>query len=321
MDFAHFMRTAGRFLTDPAKRFNYLAKLGIYDRMPDEEYLTRIFYNELGYPLDLQDPKTFNEKQQWLKINGFYPIYTDYADKVKVKKLVAGILGEEYIIPTYAVWERAEDIDFDSLPDRFVMKCNHTSSVGICICKDKNTLDREAVRRMMRKALKTDYFSYRREKVYRDIERRILAEEMLFGEDGAEPADYKVYVFNGKSGLIEMDIDRFTNHRRNFYDREWNYVPFAQSSCFATDPGYRVPDKVKEQGTKLFELAEKVTAGIGTNPPYLRVDFYIAQDKILFGEVTFYDAAGLERFQPEEYDRKLGDMIDLTNARAPEADA
>ena len=301
----------GRFLTDPAMRFNYLAKLGFYKNMPDEAYLRRIFQSELGYPLNLEDPKTFNEKMQWLKLFGFEPIYTDYADKVKAKELVEGILGRDYIIPTYAVWEKAEDIDFSKLPEQFVMKCNHTSSTGIYICRNRAKLDENAVRRMMDKAMRSDYFHYRREMPYRDIERRILAEELLEGKDGGDPPDYKVYVMNGKSRLIEMDIDRFTNHRRNFYDRDWKYVPFAQSSCYATDPEYQVPEEVVRYGDQLFELAEQTAAGIGTQPPFVRIDFYIARDRIWFGEVTFYDAAGLERFRPEEYDRILGDMICL----------
>ena len=313
MGIKHAVRVISKFITDPNMRFCYLAKAGYYDGMDDARYLSRLFKAELGYPLNLEEPKTFNEKTQWLKLNAFKPIYTDYADKVKVKPLVAKLIGEDHIIPTIGVWDRADDIDFAALPERFAVKCNHTSTSGVCICKDKSALDTSALKHELDKAMKSDYFAFRREMPYKDIEKKILAEELLIEEDGSLPKDYKVFVFNGRSRFVQVDIDRFTDHRRNFYDIDWNYIPFT--TCYPTDPDANVISPGLEVVRDLFGMAEKIAAGIDENLPFVRVDFYVVNGRVYFGEVTFYHGAGIERFTPQEYDWKLGDMMDISGVK------
>ncbi len=313
MSVKHAVRVINKFITDPDMRFCYLAKAGCFDRMDDAKYLGRLFEAELGYRLNLKDPKTFNEKTQWLKLNTFKHEYTDYADKVKVKPLVAEFIGEDHIIPTIGVWDRAVEIDFAVLPERFAIKCNHTSTSGVCICKDKSSLNTTALKRELDKAMKSDYFAFRREKPYRDIEKKILAEELLVETDGSLPKDYKVFVFNGRSRFVQVDIDRFTRHRRNFYDADWNYIPFT--TCYPTDPDADVISPGADTVRKMFDMAEKVANGIDKSLPFLRVDFYVVNNQIYFGEVTFYHGAGIERFDPQEYDRKLGDMMDISGVK------
>ncbi len=298
---------AKRFLGNKEIRFSYLAKLGFYNGWSDEKYLSRLFEYSLGYKLNLKDPRTFNEKNQWLKVYGCKDGYTELADKYLVKDIVGKAIGYEHVIKTIDVWDRAEDIDFDRLPGRFVLKCNHTSSTGVIICKDKNRLDKTAVIEELNKAMNTDYSYYRREHVYGRIRRRVFAEEFIADPSGKDIDDYKVFVFNGKARYIQVDYDRFTDHHRNFYDRDWNYVPFT--TCYPTDPDHRVekPAVLNE----LLSLAEELTAKAVGDIPFVRMDFYIVRDKILFGEITFYHGAGIERFYPQEYDRMLGDMITL----------
>ena len=298
---------AKRFFTDKEIRFSYLAKLGFYNFLSDEKYLSKLFEYSLGYKLDLKTPKTFNEKNQWLKIYGCKDNYTELADKYLVKDIVGQAIGYDHIIKTIGAWDRAEDIDFDALPDKFVLKCNHTSSTGVIICKNKSTLDRAKTIATMKKALETNYSYYRREHQYNYITRKIFAEEFISDPSGRDIDDYKVFVFNGKATYIQVDYDRFTDHHRNFYDRDWNYVPFT--TCYPTNPDHKVekPEKLDE----LLRLAEELTSKAVGDIPFVRMDFYIVGDKILFGEITFYHGAGIERFYPEEYDRRLGDLINL----------
>ena len=301
------MQVAKRFCTNKEIRFSYLSKLGFYNGKSDEEYLGRLFEYSLGYKLDLNDPKTFNEKNQWLKIYGFKDEYVKLADKYLVKDIVGRAIGYEHVIKTIDAWDTAADIDFDKLPQKFVLKCNHTSSTGVIICKDKEKLDQAATIREMNKAMHTDYSYYRREHVYSKINRKIFAEEFIEDPSGRDINDYKVFVFNGRAQFVQVDFDRFTDHHRNFYDREWNYVPFT--TCYPTNPDHKVekPAQLEELLRLAEELAQKTVGDI----PFVRMDFYIVGERILFGEITFYHGAGIERFYPEEYDRKLGDMIKL----------
>lgn len=298
-----------RFVTDRSIRFSYLAKLGVYDGMSDEDYLKRLFKLSLGYNLDLNNPKTFNEKTQWLKLYAVKDYYSILADKFEVKDVVGKAIGYEHIIPTIATWDRAEDIDFSALPDSFVLKCNHTSSTGVIICKEKNIIDENSIRLAMKKAMESDYSNLRREKQYGQIKRKILAEELISGENGKDIDDYKVFVFNGKARLIQVDYDRFTDHHRNFYDIDWNYLPFTTCYPSNSEHGIEQPKNLGE----LIDLAEKLSAEVVPDIPFVRTDFYITDDKIYFGEITFYHGAGIERFYPEKYDRILGDMIDLSS--------
>ena len=269
----------------------------------DEFYLRLLYRNRMHKKLDLNNPKTYNEKLQWLKLHDRKPEYTQMVDKCAAKKYVAERIGEEYIVPTLGVWNRFEDIDFDALPNQFVLKCTHDSG-GLVICRDKNKLDIEKAKKKINSSLKRNYFYSGRENPYRDVPPRIIAEKFMVDESGVELKDYKIFCFNGKPMYIQVDFGRYTEHERNMYSTNWDYMGF--SSRYPTNP-----DRVIEKPLcleKMLEVAANLSAGI----PHLRVDLYVINEKVHFGELTFYHGSGFEKFKPEEWDRKLGDMIDLS---------
>lgn len=294
-----------KFFTDPAVRFYCFDYSGIYNHMSDDRYLKKMFKMRMGYELDLEHPRRFNEKMQWLKLNEHYESYTKLVDKYLVKQWVADVLGSDCIIPTIGVWNRADEIDFNGLPEQFVLKCNHNSGYGMLICKDKGKIDIDKARHDLNEAIKKDYYLFGREWPYKNVERKIIAEKYM--DDGTgQLNDYKLFVFEGKVHFIQVDFDRFTNHRRNFYDTDWNYVPFT--TRYPTDSTYEVakPDCLKD----LIDKAEKIAVKLG-NPHFLRIDFYIIQGHIYFGEITFYHGSGTEQFYPDEWDYKLGELIKI----------
>jgi len=239
---------------------------------------------------------------QWLKVNDRRPEYTKMVDKVEAKKYVADIIGNECIVPTLAVYNRVEDIDFDALPNQFVLKCSHDSG-GIVICNDKTKLDRNDAIKKLRRGLKTNYFSLHREWPYKDVKPRILAEEYLEDESGWQLKDYKIFCFNGEPKFIEVDYDRYVGHKLNVYDLNWNFVDFYMTS--PNDRNVAIPRP--EQLDKMLEYARKLSKGI----TFLRVDFYSINSKIYFGELTFHPGSGWIDFHPKEYDYKLGEMLSL----------
>ena len=210
------------FLTKPYYRTRVLIKLGYYDSLSDEEFLKKVFPKYMGYPLDLENPKTFSEKLQWLKVNYREPIQTVMVDKHEAKHFISQRVGDQYIIPTLAVWDSVEDIDFDALPNQFVLKCTHDSG-GIVICKDKSSLDREAAKAKLRASLKRDYSKIAREWAYQNVPRRIIAEEYISELGNDDLLDYKMYSFHGEPKLTVVCSDRFskTGTRMNFYNIDW----------------------------------------------------------------------------------------------------
>lgn len=292
----HWLKHPTRFFPALIVRFG--------KKLPDDIYLKLQYYSVFGKKLNLKNPKTFNEKLQWLKLYDRKPEYTTMVDKVEAKKWVADRIGEQYIIPTLGVWERAEDIDFDSLPDQFVLKTNHDSG-AVIICKDKKRLDKEAAIEKLNQSLKLDFYKYGREWPYKNVKRRILAEQMLKSDsaDGDIP-DYKFMCFNGKVECSFMVTERFSGKglKVTFFDRNWNKMPFTRH--------YPASDEVLPKPNnygQLVSIAEKLSAGT----KFLRVDFYELDDKIYFGELTFYPGCGYEEFTPEEWDHKLGKLIML----------
>lgn len=180
-----------------------------------------MYWLHLGRKLNLKNPKTFNEKLQWLKLYNHKPEYTIMVDKVKAKEYVAKLIGEEHIIPTLGVWDDPDDIDFDALPDQFVLKCNHNSGTGMCICRDKSKLDIEKVKAELRKGLKENYFMRWREWPYKNVPRKILAEKFMVDESGTELKDYKIFCFNGEPRYCQVISDRNTDEKIDFYDMHW----------------------------------------------------------------------------------------------------
>lgn len=273
----------------------------LFRLLPDRAAVKLIYKNVFGEALDLKDPKTFNEKLQWLKLYNRKPEYTTMVDKHAVKAYVTEKIGEEYIIPTLGVWERFEDIDFDALPDQFVLKCTHGSG-DVIICKDKSKLDKAAAKKKLTKALKTNFYKISREWPYKDVPRRIIAEKFMANSDGRDIADFKFYCFNGEPAYMFVVTDRSGDCRLDYFDMD-----FVHQDIFDTWPNSDTPMKKPETFEQMKELSRVLSAGL----PHARIDFYEIDGKIYFGEITFFSSGGLAVFEPFEWDRKLGDLIEL----------
>ena len=277
------------------KIFLFLAFRGFFDSWDDERYLRRIFKARTGKSLDLGDPKTFNEKLQWLKLYDRKPIYTSMVDKYEAKKYVADIIGEEYIIPTLGVWDNFDDIDFDKLPDQFVLKCTHDSG-GLVICRDKNKIDKDEAKKKIEKSLERNYYLSGREWPYKNVKRRIIAEKYMVDESGYELKDYKFFCFNGKVKSLFIARDRSKQGEEtkfDFFDENFNHLPFTNGHP-NSEQSYFKPGKFDE----MKQLAEILSKEI----PHVRVDFYNINGQIYFGELTFYHWSGMVPFVPEEWD-------------------
>ena len=275
--------------------------------MPDKEYLEKKFYVTMGYPLDLNNPQTFNEKLQWLKLYDRKPEYTMMVDKYKVREYIKEKLGEEYLIPLLGVWDKAEDIDFDKLPNQFVLKCNHNSGLGMYICKDKSKLTQKeikVIRKNLTKGLQQDYYLTGREWPYKNVPRKIIAEKYMEDETG-QLRDYKFYCFNGEPKIIMINSDReIGKTKADYFDMDFNWLDLKW--------GYEHAD-VKPLKPINFEKMKELAVVLSKNIPELRVDFYEVNNKIYFGELTFFDGSGFDKIEPKEWDKKIGNWIDYTN--------
>lgn len=275
--------------------------------LPDSMYLRILYAYHMRRWLNLKNPKTFNEKLQWLKLNDRKDIYTTMVDKVAVKDYISEMIGEEYVIPNIGIWDDPDDIEYSSLPEKFVIKCAHNSGTGMCICKNKHNLDFEKMKSDLREGQKENYYLYLREWPYKNVPRRIIAEQFLENEVDEPLNDYKVLCFNGKVKLIELHQGRFTDHQtQDFYDRDWNRLPISQSNCSGygmSKSNYPKPDALE----KMIELSEVLS----TNTKHLRVDWYIVNSKLYFSELTFFDGSGLDPFDDVKYDYLLGSWINL----------
>lgn len=274
--------------------------------VPDPLMLKLLYRFKLGKKLNLKNPRTFNEKLQWLKLYDRKPEYTTMVDKYAVKKYVANRIGEEYIIPTLGIWDRAEDIDFDKLPNQFVLKTTQGGGGNdVVICKDKTKLNRTETVKLLKISLSRDIYRLLREWPYKNVPRRIIAEKYMEDTSSQELRDYKIFNFNGVSKVIQMDYNRFVKHMKKLYTPEWDELDFEFN--YPTDKNVKF-----DKPTTLVEmlgLAKKLSAGI----PFLRTDFYCVDGKTYFGELTFFPASGFGKFIPEEYDEKLGSWISIPN--------
>jgi hypothetical protein len=273
--------------------------------MPDSLYLRWIFPKYLGYKLNLKRPRTFNEKINWLKIHDRNPKYTKLVDKIEVKQYVAGIIGIKYIIPTLGVWDKPEDINFDVLPNQFVLKTNHLSGgPSIVICKDKAKFDFSEARRKMSIAMKDEHYTPFREWPYKNVEPRIFAEKYMVDESGYELKDYKFFCFNGEPKFLKVDFNRQFDHHANYYDLKWNMLPFGEKVC-------PLKKEVMINEPIGFNKMVGLARILAHNIPFLRVDLYNINGRIYFGELTFSPAAGLGIFEPESYDMEIGKLLSL----------
>lgn len=275
---------------------------GLCGLIPDELFLKLKFRKNFGRWPDFHNPKTFNEKLNWLKLHDRRPEYTRMVDKAEAKRYVAERIGEEYVIPTYGVWDRAEDIDFDALPDKFVMKATHDSG-RVIICRDKSQLDIDDARQAMRESLRRNFYAVTREWPYKNVKPRIIAEQLL--ESDGDPADFKVHCFNGVPKAILVCRDRFREAglTEDFFDTEWRHLDISR-------PGHAnaaVMEKAPLTLSRMLELSRVLS----DKYPFIRADFYEVGGRLYFGELTFYPASGMVPFIPEEIDSIWGEALSL----------
>lgn len=272
----------------------------------DEFYLKVRYYCRFQKLLKLEDPQTFNEKLQWLKLYDRNPLYTKMVDKIEAKDYVAEQIGREYIIPTIGVYNTVEEIPWEKLPKQFVLKCSHDSG-GIVICKDKSALNINRAIRKLSKGLKKSYFYENREWPYKNVKPRIICEKYMVDESGYELKDYKWFCFDGEVKALFIARERGSKTEEtkfDFYDTEFNHLPFTNGH-----PNSSREIKKPAGFEKMKVIAEKLSKDI----PHVRVDLYDINGKIYFGELTFFHWSGAMPFEPEEWDYKFGSWIKLPN--------
>ena len=277
----------------------------LYFIFPDRLYLKICFYLEMGRRLDLKSPKTMNEKLQWLKLYNRKPEYTTMVDKILVKEYVANLIGEEYIVPLLGVWNSPNEIDFDSLPDKFVLKTNHSGgNTGVVIVKDKAKINRSEVIKLLCTSLKSDIYKRYREWPYKNVQKKVFAEAYL----GDDLADYKFSCFDGYVDSVMICIDRQVGEPKfYFFDSNWTLKRYNKRGLAApSDFTLPKPDGLET----MFDLASKLSRNI----PYSRIDFYNINGKIYFGEITFFPASGFDANLLIETDLHFGNLINLVQS-------
>lgn len=284
-------------------------RLNLEHCIPDKQFLQLQYRWRFNKRLDLNNPLTFSEKLQWLKLYDRKPEYTMMVDKYAVKKYVADLIGEEYIIPTLGVWEKPEDIEWDNLPDQFVLKCTHDSG-GLVICHDKTQLNKAKAIKKLNDCLKVNYYWPFREWPYKKVKPRVIAEKYIEPEPGKKDLpDYKFFCFDGVVKGLFVATERQNPNEEvkfDFFDADFNHLPFRQGHDHAI---------VTPKKPKTFEAMKEAASILSKGLPHARIDFYEAGDKVLFGEITFFHFSGLVPFEPDEWDCKFGEWIKLPQVK------
>ncbi len=290
------------FFKSKKYRMPMLSILGFYRNMSDEEYLKKLYKAKTGKKLNLQNPITFNEKLQWLKLYDRNPEYAKMVDKYEVRNYIAEKIGEEYLIPLLGVWNSFDEIDFDKLPNQFVLKCTHDSG-GIVICKDKSQFNITAARKKINRRLKRDYFWQNREWPYKNVKPRIIAEKYMIDESETELKDYKFMCFGGEPKCCFVCTERTIGQSSKIiiYDKEWKKMPVGR--------GFIYDDEIAKP--KSYEKMLEIAKLLSRDMTFVRIDLYDINGKIYFGEITFFPASGFSPFYPEEWDLKFGEWIKL----------
>lgn len=290
-----------RYLKKPALIIPYLGKYGWFRWMSDEAYIKMVYRIYFGVYPDLEHPKNYSEKLNWLKLHDRQPQYTEIVDKYTVKQYISGIIGEKYVVPTLGVWDRFEDIDFDALPNQFVLKCTHDSG-GLVICRDKPRLDKAKARRKISASLKRNYFWIGREWPYKNVKPRIIAEPYLEDTRYGELRDYKFYVFDGVVDSVMVCKDRQKEHTKYFYfDRNWNRLYYQWDDLEFQDDIER-----PEHFDEMLDIAQRLSHSFS----HIRVDLYNVDGSIYFSELTLYDDAGFGTEINGETNRMWGEKLD-----------
>lgn len=270
----------------------------------DELYIRLKWLATMDYRLNLKDPKSFNEKINWLKLHDRKPEYVTMVDKVAVKDYVASIVGDQYIIPTLAVWSRVEDIDFESLPKQFVLKTNHDSG-GVVVCRDRKSFNKGKAIQILNKSLNTDYYLQSREYPYKHLSRRVFAEQYLEDDRFGELRDYKFFCFDGEVKALFVATGRMSSDsetRFDFFDSDFHHLNIINGH-----PNAIVTPEKPICFEEMKEVAGKLSKGI----PHVRVDLYEVNGKVYFGELTFSHWGGFTPFEPESWDYQFGSWIKL----------
>lgn len=292
-----------RLIKNPLLIISYLGRLGLLNWIPDKTYLRIVSITKFGKNINFNSPKTFNEKLQWLKIYDRKQFYTSLVDKKEVKNIINDLLGEEFLIKTIQTYNSPKDINLENLPKSFVLKCTHDSG-GVVVCKDKNKLDLNSVKKKLNKHLKQNYYWGKREWPYKNIEPKIICEEYIVDNKNDSLVDYKFYCFNGVPKFCQVIKGRNTNETIDFFDMDWEHMPFT---------GMRILPNSNIKISKPKYLKKMIYAAkvLSEDMPFVRVDFYHTENQVYFGEMTFYPQSGFGEIKPNDWNIKLGGLIKL----------
>ena len=270
--------------------------------LPDKMYLQLYYFAQFKKLINFKNPKTYNEKLNWLKINDRNPEYTNMVDKYEAKKYAANIIGDEYIIPTLGVWDRFDDIDFDKLPNQFVLKCTHDSE-GLVIVKDKKNFDKMSAKNKINEAMKYNFYYIGREYPYKNVKPRIIAEEYMEDNKYHELRDYKFFCFDGDPKMLYITTGRTNGETTlDFFDLEFNHID--------VELHYK-NSKIKLEKPKQFEKMIDLAKKLSKNIKHVRIDFYEINGNVYFGEFTFYNFSGLSKFSDNKYDILFGESLNI----------
>ena len=269
--------------------------------IPTKPYLHLVYWIKTGKKLNLKNPITLCDKLNWLKINEIHPEYTKLVDKIGVREYIKEQLGEEYLIPIYGSWEHFDDIDFDALPNKFVLKCSHDSG-SVKVITDKFKIDKSELKRFFEGRLNINAYVLGREYPYKDVKPMIYAEKHMAPDGEMDINDYKFFCFNGKPEILLIATDRSTDMRTDFYDMDFNHLDLTRI--------YAGSDK-KIQQPESFEEMKKIAEKLSKEMKFVRIDLYEIDGRLYFGEFTFFPGGGFWPLKPEKWEKKLGDLIHL----------
>ena len=279
--------------------------------LPDDIYIKLRYRFQVGKRIDLKNPQSFQEKIQWLKLYDHNPDYSRMVDKISVKDYVSSLVGKEYVIPLLGVWDTPKDIDWDALPDQFVLKTNHSGgSTGVVICHDKNRLDKQKAIDRLTTSLKSDVYKSLREWPYKGIAKKVFAETLLDSPDAnGDLPDYKWYCFNGEPRYCQVIQDRTHGETIDFYDTAWvrqEFIGLNPSATHSVSPAKKPSN---------LDVQIRIARELSKNIPFVRIDLYSVGERVYFGEITFYPFSGMGEFSPRKYNEILGKMIVLPDER------
>jgi hypothetical protein len=296
---------------NPRMILAYINATGVMNYFSDDTIIRMLWWVKTGEKLNINSPRTFNEKIQWLKLNNHDPHLHQYVDKYAVRDYVKNILGEDCLIPLIGVWDNPNEINFNELPSKFVLKCNHNAAIGLCICRNKDELDKNYVVKGLKRGLKNSFYYSSREWAYKDVPRKVICEKYMENKNGEELRDYKFFCFNGHAKFVYISegLENHDTANISFYDLNGNEMPFRRKDYtpFLKKPTF--PNNFNE----MVEAANKLSRN--TKLPFVRIDLYSIDEKMYFSEITCYPNSGYIPFDPQEWDLIVGEWIDLSSVQ------